>query len=244
MKIDFVVQNFPPETASVHYTSDLARAFAARGDDVRVITALPHAPMGKPYPGYGRLRVDIRNESRMTVWRLPVLMASNKQLLKKVLSFLSFMFASAIALLVGRRADILVASLPSMFVWPSVLLISLVRRIPTVLLLRDVEPRISLQLRGLNGWWWARLANNFWLWLYAKADHIVVVHASQLRSLDRPAFLQHRIDVIDHGVDLQWFDHAMRQPPHFNFLGRKNMILWPFMVEPSALHRICANSSR
>jgi len=83
------------------------------------------------------------------------------------------------------------------------------------LLMRDVEPWISLQLRGLNGRWWARLANDFWLWLYTKATCIVVVHASQLRSLDRPTFKQDSIKVIDHGVDLQWFDHATRQAPPF-----------------------------
>jgi hypothetical protein len=46
---------------------------------MRLITALPHAPLGRPFEGFGRFWPDRRLDEHVTVWRLPTVMARHDQ---------------------------------------------------------------------------------------------------------------------------------------------------------------------
>lgn len=221
MKIDIVVQNYPPERIAVHYTSDLAEAFAKHGWSVRVVTASPHAPTGRSYPGHEGVLPSIKNEAGVEVWRVPVLKAGNRQPARRIIGFASFMVSGAVATLFGARPDVIVVSLPSILIWPAVLLLAKLRRIPTVLLLRDVEPAISLQLRGLDGGRLARLAIAIWSRLYALADSVVLVHESQRTSLPPALFANIPVAAIDHGVDIERMAATTADAPPF-LLGRRH----------------------
>lgn len=96
----------------------------------------------------------------------------------------------------------MIVSLPSIFIWPAMLVLSKLRKIPVILLLRDVEPLISFQLRGVDQAWWAKIVVSIFSKLYAFADGIVLVHESQRASLPFNFSNTIPIAVVDHGVDL------------------------------------------
>lgn len=207
MKIDIYVQNYPPEQVAVYYTSDLALALGKiESNNVRVFTALPHAPHGKAIGDYGVLLPHHCREENIEVWRLPIVMAANHQLWLRLLGFASFMLTSFLAGLISKRPDVMLVSLPSIFIWPSCLLVAKLKGIPTILLLRDVEPDISLRIRKKESTWWGKLSIKCWNWLYSAADEIVLVHNSQLESLPSKLISSHRPHIIDHGVDISRFE--------------------------------------
>ena len=65
MRIAILTQYYAPEIgAPQRRLAHLAEAFAARGHQVTLLTAMPSYPLGKIYPGYGGLR---REETRNRV---------------------------------------------------------------------------------------------------------------------------------------------------------------------------------
>ena len=70
MKIGIVSQWYPPEPTYI--PGDLARALAARGHRVRVLTGFPNYPTGTLYPGYRQRWNDTSVVDGVTVRRVPL----------------------------------------------------------------------------------------------------------------------------------------------------------------------------
>ncbi|XXX78787.1 glycosyltransferase family 4 protein [Sorangium sp. So ce134] len=214
MRILFVVQNYPPERGPVRYTASLAAGLAARGHDVRVLTALPHYPDGIPHAGFGRLLPKEATEDGVRVVRLPVVMASNTELVRRLAGMASFAAASLPPALLGARPDVVVASLPPVTTALAALAAARRHRARLVMLLRDVEPKISLELRGVDGRPWAGAAVRAFTGVYDRADRLVVVHPSQVASLTDFGVSAAKVEVIPHGIDVAAFERqAARGAP-------------------------------
>src|SRR4051795_13685619 len=54
MRIGMISQWYEPETGAAAHPTAIARALAARGHEVKVLTGFPSYPMGKIYDGYRR----------------------------------------------------------------------------------------------------------------------------------------------------------------------------------------------
>ncbi len=212
MRLLCIVQNYPPERGPVRYTRNLAVGLAARGHDVRVVTALPHYPEGRPYEGHGRFLPQRRIEEGVEVIRVPVLMAGNRQPLRRIAGMATFAASALPAALAPPRPDVVIASIPPVPVAPLGILAAAVHRAPLVAMLRDVEPRITLELRGLADRAWAKQLVRLATSLYARADRLVVVHESQARSLTDAGVAATKIETIRHGIDVERFLSQAAKP--------------------------------
>lgn len=202
MRILFVVQNYPPERGPVRYTYDLAVRLALAGQDVTVLTALPNYPLGRCYRGFGRFRPDIRQESGVRVVRVPALMASNRQVVRRVIGFLTFALSAMPWALLTQKPDVVIASIPPITVAGLGVLCSLIRRRPLVILARDIEPLTSLELRGLEKSLVGRCLIILSRILYRRARRIVTIHSGQVERLRELSIPVERIVTIPHGVDV------------------------------------------
>ncbi len=198
------MQNYPPEKGAVRYTCDLATWLADRGDEVTVIAGLPHYPFGKPYPGFGRFRANTRVENGVTVVRVPMIMASNQRPLLRILGFLSFLLAALVRTLTCQRPDLVISSVPPVTVSLVGYFAQLFRKIPSLVILRDLEPLSSFQLRGMEGAL-PRLITRFFMGIYRAASRIVVIHEQQAITLRGHGIDSSRISTIPHGIDLDKF---------------------------------------
>ncbi|MFH1071599.1 MAG: glycosyltransferase family 4 protein, partial [Candidatus Glassbacteria bacterium] len=220
MKILLVRQNYPPERGAVRYVSDLAENLASRGHEVTVITGLPHYPTGRPYPGFGRFRPDMRIESGVKVIRLPLVMASNHQPLLRIVGFLSFAAIGFPILLCIQRPDVLVTSVPPVTVGLIGPLAARLRGLPLVLLLHDYEPLRSFELRGLDRTGAGRLLIRFFTRIYRMAERMVVTIETERQALIARGAPYEKIEIITHGVDVDRFEQKSREPIPFELFRR------------------------
>ncbi len=139
MKIGVVSQWYPPEPAFV--PGNLARELAARGHEVRVLTAFPNYGEGRVYPGYRQRWRDRTTTGGLTVRRVPVYPSYSASALGRVANYVSFGATSALAApryLADVDAIYVYHPPPTAFAGPA--LSRLVRRIPVVLHVQDIWP--------------------------------------------------------------------------------------------------------
>ncbi len=208
MRVTIIVQNYPPERGPVRYTRDAAIELARRGHEVTVITGIPHYPTGSAYGPHKWYKPTVAMESGVRVIRTPLVMGSNRQIIRRLLGMVTFIF-SALPWVVGsRRADLIIASVPPVTVSVIGLIASVIRRAPLVIILRDVEPLDSMAARRIKirGFW--KCFVDFCMWVYRRADRLVVIHNDQIGTLERYGVDPSRVAVIPHSIDLARFGEA------------------------------------
>jgi len=208
MRILYISQYFPPEmgapAARVH---ELSRAWARAGHDVTVLTAFPHHPTGVVPPGYrGRVLMRERIDS-IDVLRTWVYATPNRGLLKRTLSYVSFML-SAIFLgmpSLGRRYDVVIATSPQFFVAVAGWIVSTLLRKPFVFELRDLWPESIMAVGALTNRRVIRMLESIEMMLYRRARAICAVADSYVDILEKRGIDTAKMFVIKNGVDLERF---------------------------------------
>lgn len=213
MRVLILSHYYPPERGSVRYAHDLAHGLSARGHEVTVIAEMPHFPMGRPYPGFGRWKPVVRDEQRVRVIRVPLVMGSNSQPVRRMLGFLTYMLSALPWICVMKRQDAVIASIPPATVAILGLLSGIVHRRRYLALLRDIEPLRALTLRGLAHKRRGRLLLRAFRWIYRLAAHVIAVHENERAVLLRWGIPEPRITVIGHGIDVERWSSAADTAP-------------------------------
>lgn len=182
------------------YGWNLAKGMVSNGHEVTVIAGLPHFPIGRPDPGFGRFKPSTSNEDGIRVVRIPLVMGSNTQSFRRVLGFLTFSFSALVWMLIGPRPDVVISSVPPATSALSGWFAARLRRRPLVALLRDIEPVRALRQRGLADGSIGRILIRTFMWIYRHSDRIVVMHEREVPILTSYGIDSRRIEVIPHGA--------------------------------------------
>ncbi len=169
-----------------------------------VITAPPNFPEGVVYAGY-RNRYGREEIGGIGVTRVPVYIAENKGNLKRIASYVSFMLSAVWFSRRVRRPDVVVATSPQFFTAIGGYLISVLRRVPFVLEIRDLWPESIVAVGAMRRNWVIKFFERLELFLYRRADHIVVVTNSFKRIIAGKGICEGKISVIKNGADLETF---------------------------------------
>ncbi len=111
----------------------------------------------------------------------------NRGYIWRVFGFLSFMFLAIIKGLSVHKIDVVIGTSPSLFQSLSALIIASIRRKPFLLEIRDLWPAFAVDIGLLKSPILIRMAEWVELFLYRKADHIVV---------NSPAYISYLINKI------------------------------------------------
>lgn len=124
----------------------------------------------------------------------------------RVLSFLSFMLTSLWAALKTPAPDVVMGTSPPIFQCLSALVVSLLRRRPFLLEVRDLWPEFAIDIGLLRNKALIRLSR--WLegFLYRRARHIIVNSPAYRDYLIGKQVPAGKITVIANGVDPEMFD--------------------------------------
>lgn len=146
MRILIYSYNYYPEPIGIApLMTELAEGLAARGHQVRVITAMPNYPERQIYPEYrGQLyQTELRNG--VEIQRCFVMTPKKAGLMGRFALELSFITLSFTQALRGWRPDIILNTSPSL---PACLPVALLKtwwRCPSVLSLQDILPEAAIQ---------------------------------------------------------------------------------------------------
>lgn len=203
MHILFLTDNFPPEVnAPASRTFDHCKAWVEEGAEVTVVTCAPNFPTGKVQEGYRNRLYQVEYMAGIKVIRVWTIISSNQGFLTRIIDYLSFMVAGALAALTVRRVDLIIGTSPQFFTICAARIVALIKRRPWVLELRDIWPESILAVGAMERGLAFRILEAIERSLYRAADHIVVVAHSFVDLIVAKGAPRDRISVITNGVDL------------------------------------------
>jgi glycosyltransferase involved in cell wall biosynthesis len=202
MRILFLTDNFPPETnAPATRTYEHCLKWINMGYQVTVITCFPNFPKGKVFEGYTNKLYQKENIDGITVIRVWSYIAENNGFVKRIIDYISYALTS---FLFGLfiKTDLIIATSPQFFTTISGRMLSVFKRIPWVMEVRDLWPDSIAAVGSMN-----ESSKSFKILkkiehhLYLSASKIVVVTDSFRKYIISEHGIKHeKVGVFKNGV--------------------------------------------
>jgi glycosyltransferase involved in cell wall biosynthesis len=206
MRIVFLTHYYPPEVnAPASRTAEHCLAWAQAGHEVTVVTCAPNHPAGIVYPGYRNMLYQTEVVGGVKVVRVWTFLASNRGFGRRVLSYISYMVAAAVAVLFMPRADVYISTSPQFFCGLAGFAAKVAKRRPWVLEIRDIWPESIVTVGAMKKGLVTRLLEELESFAYRRADRIVAVTQSFVPHIAERCGEAGKIYVIKNGVDLNLF---------------------------------------
>ncbi|MEA2780234.1 MAG: colanic acid biosynthesis glycosyl transferase WcaI, partial [Rhodospirillaceae bacterium] len=169
MKLLIYGINHAPEPIGIgKFTGEMVAWLAARGHDVRVISAPPYYPAWRVGEGYSAWRWRRETIDGARVYRCPLYVPSRPRGLSRVLHLASFALASlpvALAQVLLFRPDVLIAIAPPITAAPGARFAAALGRAPAWLHIQDFEIDAAFALGLVSGGGMRRFALAVESWL-------------------------------------------------------------------------------
>jgi lipopolysaccharide/colanic/teichoic acid biosynthesis glycosyltransferase len=195
MRILYATQWFEPEPIlkGIYF----AKLMRAHGHEVRVVTGFPNYPGGRLYPGYRLkpLRRDLMDG--VPIDRLPLYPSHSRSAVGRILNYVSFaMSLTVYGIFTLRRADVMYVYHPPLTAGLAAAVIAAVRRIPFVYAIHDLWPDTLAASGMVSNQVVLRIVERLCLWVYGRADQIVVVSPGFKRNLIEKGVPESKIAMI------------------------------------------------
>ena len=150
MRILFLTDNFPPETnAPATRTYEHCLKWIDMGYKVTVITCFPNFPKGKVFEGYTNKLYQKENIDGITVIRVWSYIAENNGFVKRIIDYISYAVTSFLFGLF-LKTDLIIATSPQFFTAISGRMLSIFKRTPWVMEVRDLWPDSIAAVGSMN----------------------------------------------------------------------------------------------
>ena len=223
MRVIFLTITFDPEPGALRGLP-LAKWLAARGYDIKVLTAFPQYPEGRIYPGY-RVRPWQREVMEgIPVLRVPIYPSHDTSAVRRMCTYLSFALASSTvgAAMIGP-ADVVYLYEPPPTNGLASLVLRLFRGTPVVHHIADMWPETVIESGMIRGTQTKKVANYIlgkWCrFLYRQAQVMTVLSPGFKRLLMERGVPENKIEVIYNWTDEESFRPVERDPAFARELG-------------------------
>lgn len=212
MHILFLTHYFPPEVnAPASRTFENARRWVEAGHRVTVLTCAPNHPRGILYPGYKNRLFQWHEIEGIRVLRVFTYLSANEGFVRRGLNYLSYMISATLFSFLVRRVDIVVSTSPQFFCGLAGFWVSLLKRRPWVLEIRDLWPESIRAVGQAVNPILIRFLEGLETFLYRRADHIVSVTRSFKQHIEKRGVSRDRISVLTNGVDPEHFQPVRKE---------------------------------
>ena len=225
MKIIYLHQYFnKPNMRTRSY--EFAKQLAQNGHEVRVITASIDGTVAflktnsETFEGFKITWIGVPYNNKMSAAR-------------RVLSFVTFMFAAAVVLLRSSRADVIYStSTPLSIAIPS-LLYSKVKDVPHIFEVRDLWPDIPIALGVIRHKFLKDILWRFEEYIY-KNSRLVVALSPGMAQAIRNKVASAQVVIIPNSSDILDFGANSNSalPPKFQHLKDENYLLYAGQIGP------------
>lgn len=239
MKLLFLTDNFPPEVnAPATRTYEHCREWIARGVKVTVITCAPNFPQGRVYDGYRNKLWQREEIDGITVIRVWSYIAVNAGFVRRILDYVSYALLAFVASLFVKT-DLIVATSPQFFTAVAGYLASVSKRKPWVMEVRDLWPESirAVDAAGGKEAWLDRM-ESLELFLYRKADRVVVVTHAFKENISRRGIDPDKIEVVTNGVLMESFPARPRDAELVERLGLGGKFVVGYLGTHGMAHKL------
>ena len=188
MKILISASNFSPDPIGVgKFTGEMAEWLAARGHEVRVITAPPFYPHGKISEGYSGRRFAREKYAGLDILRCPIWVAEKQSGARRLLQGLSFAVSSMVPLLwscLFWRPDVVWTVAPSLPSTGIALVGAKVAGRPSWIHIQDFEIDAAFELGLLRSSWLRGFLQKTERFLLSRFNSVSTLTPRMLERLD------------------------------------------------------------
>jgi glycosyltransferase involved in cell wall biosynthesis len=203
MKILIINQYFATRAgAGGNRGYEFARRFAARGDEVTILTT------ASDYGDFAGQRKFLRKTEieGMRVVSVNIGYSQEMSAAQRIYSFLAFMVAACCLGVTGPRPDIVFATSTPLSVGIPGAIVAFIRRSSFVFEVRDLWPRAPIELGVIRNRVAIFLLRKIERWIYRRAERIVALSPGMAKGVEETGIDPARITVVPNGCDLDLFD--------------------------------------
>lgn len=190
--------------------SELSKYWVKHGESVTVITGMPNHPDGIVHPTYKWEYFKEEETFGVRVLRVFLYATANKGVVKRIISFLSFMITSLVVGMLKSNTDIVIATSPQLFVGLSGLIIAKMKRKPFVFEVRDIWPQSAVELGVIRNKYVIYAMEKLECMLYSKASMIVVAVKGMKHIIHKKNVDINKIHFIPNGIDAERFSQPTK----------------------------------
>lgn len=203
MRILILHMRYHPDlTGTAPLVTDLASHLAASGDDVTVVTSMPHYGSRQIASKYRGRLVHREKLNGVEVWRTFVYVPPNHRGFYRALNYLSYTFMSVVSGLLVKHVDVILCVNPPITVGFSGWLVSLAHRAPLVYNVQDVWPDCIKIIGQLRSRWLYRIFQGLEQFIYDAADKMTVLSTGMKQNLEDKRVNSSKIAVIPNWADV------------------------------------------
>lgn len=217
--------NYAPESMGVgRYTGEMGQWLAARGHEVRVVTAPPYYPAWRVGKGYSASKYCRESVAGADVWRCPLWVPVQLSGIKRLLHLASFAASSFPVMLrqVLWRPNVVILVEPSLLCAPSAWLTARLCGARTWLHIQDFELDAAAGLRILGVSKAQALLYGVERFFLRKAQRVSTITAAMQRRAVEKGVPEDRSWVLPN-----WSDIDLVRP-----ISRENKVRWEFGAGP------------
>jgi colanic acid biosynthesis glycosyl transferase WcaI len=198
--------NYAPElTGTGKYTAEMAEALAARGHDVRVVTAPPYYPEWRVAEGWSSWRYRRETRSGVKVWRAPLWVPARPSGTTRLLHLALFALSSAVpmALQMRWRPDVVMVVAPTLLCAPVALAVARAVGGKTWLHVQDFEVDAAFSLGLLDNARVARIARAIERALLTRFDVVSSISTKMVERLQTLGVEELKVFYAQNWVDVE-----------------------------------------
>ncbi len=215
MKILFLCQYFPPEPgAPSARTFEHGRRWAESGHDVTVVCGFPNHPDGivpEKYRGHLFVREEIEGVKVLRCW---LYATPNRGVFKRSICFLSFMFSAMFfGSFFSGSCDVVVATSPQILCGLAGFVVSVLKRRPFVLEVRDLWPKQIIDLGAVKSPIIIGLLSWLEMMLYRRSKAVVTVAEATKDEIASRGIPREKLYTVTNGINEDFFNPRDRMVP-------------------------------
>lgn len=206
-----ISQWYAPETGSAAHPTAIARALAARGHELKVLTGFPSYPQGKVHSGYTMRLRHSEEIDGIRLLRVPDFPSHDQSAARRALTLTSFAASATTQVAWLRDSDVVLTYLTPATVGLASWALNRVAGVPYVLYVQDLWPE-TVTASGFIGNEWVNAAvekviHGALRGLYRRAGGVAAISPSMAETLADRGALSHPV-TIPNWVDEETFKPA------------------------------------
>ena len=208
MKILLINQSFvSPEEPGHTRHFEMAQYLRKHGHELVIVGSDVNYQTGRPTTQRRRIFENVeQNIDGVRILRAYVYPSLHRSYFWRIISFFSFMFSSVWTALHVKNVDLVMGTTPPIFQAVSAWVVSVVRRRPFLLEVRDLWPEFGVGMGVLKNPTIIGLARWLENFLYARATHVLVNSPAYRKYLLEKGVPEKKVTFIPYGTDVEMFN--------------------------------------